>query len=29
VPYVRTGTVDESGFFVDLGLRIPLPVGRW
>lgn len=29
VPYVRAGTVENSGFFVDLGLRIPLPVWRW
>jgi hypothetical protein len=29
VPYVRAGTVEDSGFFVDLGLRIPLPVLRW
>jgi hypothetical protein len=29
VPYVRAGTVENSGFFVDLGLRIPLPVLRW
>lgn len=29
VPYVRAGTVEKSGFFVDLGLRIPLPVWRW
>lgn len=29
VPYLRAGTVEKSGFFVDLGLRIPLPVWRW
>ncbi len=29
VPYVRAGTVENGGFFVNLGLRIPLPVWRW
>lgn len=29
VPYVRVGAVERSGLFVDLGLRIPLPAGRW
>jgi hypothetical protein len=29
VPYARVGAVDKGGVFVDLGLRIPLPVWRW
>jgi hypothetical protein len=29
VPFVRLGAVDKSGLFVDVGLRIPLPVWRW
>jgi hypothetical protein len=29
VPYVRVGAVEESGVFMDLGLRIPLPAARW
>jgi len=29
VPYVRAGAVQKGGLFVDLGLRIPLPAGRW
>jgi hypothetical protein len=29
VPYVRAGAVEDGGTFVDVGLRIPLPAGRW
>jgi len=29
VPYARVGAVERGGAFVDIGLRIPLPVGRW
>jgi hypothetical protein len=29
VPFVRVGAVEKSGAFVDVGLRIPLPVWRW
>jgi hypothetical protein len=29
VPYVRAGAFSEGGVFVDVGLRIPLPAGRW
>jgi hypothetical protein len=29
VPYVRVGAVQKGGLFVDIGLRIPLPAGRW
>jgi len=29
VPYARVGAVEKGGAFVDLGLRIPLPVWRW
>jgi hypothetical protein len=29
VPYIRVGAVEKSGVFVDVGLRIPLPAGRW
>jgi hypothetical protein len=29
IPYVRVGTVERTGAFVDVGLRIPLPVWRW
>ena len=29
VPYVRGGTFDEAGSFVEIGLAIALPVGRW
>jgi hypothetical protein len=29
VPFVRLGTVEKSGSFVDVGVRIPLPVWRW
>lgn len=29
VPYVRAGALAEGGTFVDFGLRIPLPAGRW
>jgi hypothetical protein len=28
-PYVRFGAVEMSGVFLDVGLRIPLPAGRW
>lgn len=29
VPYARVGAVAQGGVFVDVGLRIPLPVWRW
>ncbi len=29
LPYVRAGTLQESGAFLELGLRIPLPAFRW
>lgn len=29
IPYVRAGSVEKTGVFVDIGLRIPLPVWRW
>ena len=29
VPYVRVGTVEKSGLFVDIGVGIHLPAGRW
>jgi hypothetical protein len=28
-PYVRVGSVADSGAFVELGVRVPLPVLRW
>jgi hypothetical protein len=29
LPYVRAGTIQETGAFFELGLRIPLPAFRW
>lgn len=29
VPYLRVGALEKSGVFLDIGLRIPLPAGRW
>lgn len=29
IPYVRAGTFDEAGSFVEVGLALALPVGRW
>lgn len=29
IPYVRGGTFDEAGSFVEVGLALALPVGRW
>ncbi|HUH00595.1 MAG TPA: hypothetical protein VML75_01290 [Kofleriaceae bacterium] len=29
IPYMRIGTVDKSGAFFEMGLRIPLPAFRW
>jgi hypothetical protein len=29
VPYVRAGTFDEAGGFVEIGLAVALPVARW
>jgi hypothetical protein len=29
VPYVRAGTFDEAGAFVEVGLALALPVARW
>jgi hypothetical protein len=29
IPYVRAGTFDEAGSYVEVGLALALPVGRW
>jgi hypothetical protein len=29
IPYLRAGTFDEAGSYVELGLALALPVGRW
>jgi len=29
IPYVRIGTVERSGVFIDFGLKIALPAFRW
>jgi hypothetical protein len=29
IPYVRAGSFDEAGSYVELGLALALPVGRW
>jgi hypothetical protein len=29
IPYVRMGSLQRGGLFVDVGLKIPLPALRW